>query len=77
MSKITIKRHVNKRHSNKRRTNKRRSCKRRSCKRHVNKRSYRKKKRVLLFVSPENVPSQSIIVNQTQEGNMIPGLRKM
>lgn len=67
MSKITIKRHVNKRHSNKRRYKKK----------SYRKRSYRKKKRVLLFVSPENVPSQSIIVNQTQEGNMIPGLRKM
>ena len=70
MSKKTVKRHYKKH-------------------KHKNKRTYRKKrfnrinngtgKGVKLFTEPENLHSESILVNQNQiqSGNMIPGLREM
>jgi hypothetical protein len=55
-------------------------------KRHTRRKSYKKRRDILilpgskgvpLFTAPEKIPSQSILVNQNQSGNMIPGLRHM
>jgi hypothetical protein len=68
------------------RFNKRHYKKHRTYKRHTKRRLYRKKRDILtlpgskgvpLFMVPEKTSSQSILVNQRQSGNMIPGLRNM
>jgi hypothetical protein len=76
MSKKT--KRIKKRHYKKHRTNK---------KKYTRRKSYKKRRDILilpgskgvpLFMAPEKIPSQSILVNQyRQSGNMIPGLRNM
>ena len=55
-------------------------------KRHTRRKLYKKRRDILilpgskgvpLFIAPEKISSQSILVNQRQSGNMIPGLRNM
>jgi hypothetical protein len=81
--------HKNKRtyrkHKNKRTYRKHKN--KRTYRKHKIKRTYRKNrfkrinngtgKGVQLFTEPTKIHSQSILVNQIQSGNMIPGLRNM